>query len=80
MDLGVIVIKGYFTLPKLEPHHQMHLRVIPETPPFQMGSYPSAVDLARVFYTLLLMVCILISILMTLSFSQKSKSCFMVDT
>ena len=47
MDLGVIAIKGYSTLPKpleQELHHQMEFSVIAKTLQFWERSYLSAED------------------------------------
>ena len=55
VDLGVIVMKGYFTFhrsPEVMLHHQMQFSVIRRTPTFfggGRGSYSSAVDIVSVF-------------------------------
>ena len=41
VDLEIMAMKGYSTLPRspeLEPHHQMHFIVIPRIPQFGRGA------------------------------------------
>ena len=63
VDLGVMIMKGYSTLPwfpELEPHHQIQFCVIPLIPPhfflfffsFFCGSYHSAGNTVDIFYDL----------------------------
>ena len=50
VDLGVMVMKGYFTFPrspKLELYYQKQLGITPRTPLFLRESYPSVGDTVK---------------------------------